>query len=110
MASVLLFSLLGMLSAANISWFYTWQVVLIGIVTYVPAFILTPRFILSLQDLYAQDVQGRCGSDIDTAFSLTSSGHAPVMSEIVFADGGHDLVEEQGEGREEVQGEGQDVE
>ena len=99
-----------MLGAANISWFYTWEVVLIAIVTYVPAFVLTPRFVLSLRDLYARDVQGRCGGDIDTAFGLTSSGRAPVTSEIVFADGGHNLVEEQGEGQEEGQGEGQDRE
>ena len=107
-----------MLGATNISLFYTWQVVLVGIVQYVPAFVLAPRLVLSLRELYARDLQGRCGSDIDTAFGLTSSGHGTVGSQIVFAEGGQDVVEwpgekrdgEQGEGREEGQGEGRDAE
>ena len=102
-----------MLGAANLSWFYTWQVVLMGIGEYVPAFVLTPRLVLSLRELYARDLRGRRGSDIDTAFGLTSSGRGTVASQIVFAEGGQNVVEalgeerddEEGEGREEGQGE-----
>ena len=87
-----------------------WQVVLIGIGEYVPAFVLAPRLVLSLRKLYAQDLRGRCGSDIDTAFGLTSSGHGAVGSQIVFAEGGQNVVEAPGEEREEGDGEWQDAE
>ena len=67
-------------------------------VTYIPQFTLVPRFVLSLRALYAQDVQGRRGSDIDTAFGLgLSSDHGAAGSAIVFAAGGQNEEEEQGE-------------
>ena len=107
-----------MLGTVNLSWAYTWQVVLFGIAEFVPAFVFTPRLVLSLRELYARDLRGRCGSDIDTAFGLTSSGHGAVASQIVFAEGSQNVVEvpgeerddEQGDRREEGQGEGQDTE
>ena len=69
---------------------------LLGVAQFVPAFTLVPRFILGLRQLYARDVQGRRGSDIDTAFGLTSAfDHA--ASAIVFADGGQNEGEEQGD-------------
>ena len=80
------------------------------IVEYVPAFVLAPRLVLSLRKLYARDLRGKCGSDIDTAFGLTSSGHATIASQIVFAEDGENVVEEPDEEREEGQGEGQDAE
>lgn len=89
-----------MLFATNVSWVYEWQVIPGSMMMYVPAFTLTPRLVLSLRHLYARDLRSRHGSDIDTAFGLTSSGHAAVVSEIVFADGGQNLGKEQG--REEV--------
>ena len=106
-----------MLGAINLSWNYEWQVVLICTLEYVPAFVLTHRLILSLRKLYARDLRGRCGSDIDTAFGLTSSGCGAVGSQIVFAEGGQNVVEEtseerdneQGEGPEEGQGTGEDA-
>lgn len=55
---------------------------------FIPTFIIVPRFILSLRKLYARDLQGRRGSDIDTAFGLTSaSSHGAAASTIMFADG-----------------------
>ena len=107
-----------MLATLNLSWNYEWQVVLVGILEFVPAFVLTPRLVLSLRELYARDLRGRCGSDIDSAFGLTSSGRGAVGSQIVFAEGGQNVVgepgeerdNEQGEGREERQGKWQDVE
>ena len=65
---------------------------------FVPAFTLTPRLLLSLRKLYARDLQGRCGSDIDTAFGFTStSGYGTSESGIVFAEG----VQNEGEGQGE---------
>ena len=64
----------------------------------VPAYVLTPRLVLSLRELYARDLRGRCGSDIDTAFGLTSS--------IIFAEGRQNVVEEPGEERDDEQAEG----
>lgn len=67
-------------------------------VGYVPAITLTPRLVLSLRRLYAQDLQGRHGSDIDTAFGLTSSGDGTAaVSTLVFADGEQDERVERGE-------------
>ena len=110
MDSILLFSLERILGDINLSWNYGWEVVLGTIVGYVPPFVLTPRLVLSLREVYARDLQGRCGSDIDTAFGLTSSGHATIASQIVFAEDGENVVEEPDEEREEGQGEGQDAE
>ena len=65
---------------------------------FVPAFTLTPQLILSLRKLYARDLQGRCGSDIDMAFGFTcTSGYDTTKSGIVFADGGQNEGEGQGE-------------
>ena len=97
-----------MLGIANLSWDYEWQVVLVCIVEYVPAFVLTPKLILSLRELYARDLRGRCGSDIDSAFGLTSSGCGAVGSQIVFAEGGQNVVGEPDEGRDDEQGEGRE--
>ena len=67
----------------------------------IPIFTLVPRFILNLRELHARDLQGRRGSDIDTAFGLSSTpDHGPVASAIMFAEGGQNEGEEQ---REEIQ-------
>ena len=72
--------------------------ILLGVAEYIPIFTLVPRFILNLRELYARDLQGRRGSDIDTAFGLTSaSSHGPVASAIMFAEGAQNEGEEQGE-------------
>ena len=56
------------------------------VVQYVPIFTLTPRFIMSLRELYARDVQGRRGGGIDTGFGLSSSSYGAGGMAIVFAD------------------------
>lgn len=69
----------------------------IQIIQYIPPFILVPRFILSLRKLYARDLQGRHGNDLDTAFGLTSAaGHSVTTSTIMFADRGPNEGEEDG--------------
>ena len=74
-----------------------WWILLV-VAEYIPIFTLVPRFILNLRDLYAHDLQGRRGSNIDTAFGLSSTpGHGPVASAIVFAEDGQNEGGEQGE-------------
>ena len=90
--SVLMYSVVG-LAAANISIDGWWILVLLA--EWIPMFTLVPRFILNLRELYARDLQGRRGSNIDTAFGLTSaSSHGPVASVIVFAEDGQNEGEE----------------
>lgn len=68
------------------------------VAAYEPPYSLVPRFILSLRALYARDLQGRCGSDIDTAFGMSlGSVHGAATSAIVFADDGQNEGSEQGE-------------
>ena len=50
-------------------------------------FTLVPRFILSLRELYARDLQGARPNDIDTAFGFTSaSAHESALNTIQFAN------------------------
>ena len=52
----------------------------------IPLFTLVPRFILSLRELYARDLQGRSGSRSNTAFSLKpGSGNDATIITIAFA-------------------------
>ena len=69
---------------------------LLGILEVVPLFTLTPRFIISIRELYTRDVQYRHGEGIDTGFGLTS-GHGVVETAIVFAGAG------QNEGPESIE-------
>ena len=47
-----------------------------GILEYVPAFTLTPRFILSARALYACQFRSQCGlGGIDAEFGFTSLAH-----------------------------------
>ena len=59
-----------------------WQGFLLYILAYVPMCTLTPRFILSIRELYARDVQGRRGEGIDSGFGLL----ATVGTAMEFAD------------------------
>lgn len=59
------------------------------ILEYVPIYTLTPRFILSVRELYARDVRGR-REGIDTGFGLSISG-ATTME---FADGQRESSED----------------
>ena len=58
---------------------------------------LTPRFIMSIRELYARDVHGRQGGGIDTGFGLSSVGRSAGGVAIVFAD------VEQSEGSEDAE-------
>ena len=94
--SVFLFSFLNVLGASGKLPTGGWQLDLLTILQCVPIFTLSPRFILSIRELYARDVQGRRGEAIDTGFGL-SSGCGAGGTAIVFAD------VEQKEGSEAVE-------
>ncbi|KAF8553945.1 hypothetical protein OG21DRAFT_1497349, partial [Imleria badia] len=72
----------------------SWQQDVLIILEHVPMITLTTRFIMSIRELHAHDVQGRRGEGIDTGFGLPSSGRG---SAIVLAD------VEQNEGLEDVE-------
>lgn len=55
---------------------------------YVPPFTLAPRFIMNIRELYALDVEGRCGDDVDAEFGLSSRGSRTTVGTIAFADVG----------------------
>ena len=83
-------------SVANVPSGRWW--LLLGIPQNIPPFILVPRFILNLRELYTRDLQGRRESNIDTAFGLTSAPvHSAAVSAIMFVDGGQNEGLEQGE-------------
>ena len=87
-----------------------WWLIL-NAVTYTPRFTLVPRFILSLRALHAHSVQGRCGSDIDTAFGLGSSSDHGAGSAIDIMGGGQNEEEDQGEElvEERYEGQGEEI-
>lgn len=65
---------------------------------YVPLYTLTPRFILSIRELHARDVQGRRGEGIDSGFGLAISsrsagGTAVVLDVAQDEEGGGDINE-----------------
>jgi len=41
---------------------------------------------MGIREVYERDVQGRCGSRIDTAFGLSSSDYGADGTEVVFLD------------------------
>ena len=62
---------------------------------FVTLYPLVPRFILGLRALYARDLRGRRGGEIDTAFGLNSvSDRGTLASTIMFADAGRNGGEE----------------
>ena len=63
-----------------------WAMSLVCFLRSVPMFVLLPRFILSIRELYAQDVQGRRGEGIDTGFGLSASSRSAVRTALRFAD------------------------
>ncbi|KAI9566856.1 hypothetical protein HD554DRAFT_2174021 [Boletus coccyginus] len=98
--AVFLFSLINLLSALGM--FLSpepWKKDVTAILQYVPMFTLTPRFIISIRELYARDVQRRRGEGIDTGFGFPSHGRGGDGTGIVFAD----RVEED-EGTEDIVG------
>ena len=96
MNSILTYALMNMLASTVPT--VGWQGILLGMVELIPPYTLVPRFILSLRKLYARDIRGRHGRDIDTAFGFTSaSDHGAAVSTIMFVDGRQDEGEEQSE-------------
>ena len=73
------------------------QLIAIAVLQYVPIFTLTPRFIMSIRELHARDVQGRRGDGIDTGFGLSSSpgagGIAVMFANVGGIEGFEDLEE-----------------
>ena len=100
--SILVFSVLNTLGNAGSIPMYGWRIVLVGVLRYIPAFPLIPRFILNLRELYAHNLSlGGRGSAIDTAFGYSPGiGQDAAVSAIVFADAGPN-----GDHREEQAGE-----
>ena len=73
----------------------------------IPPVTLVPRFILNLREIYACSLQGRQGSNIDTAFGLGSEfEQGAVWSAIEFAGPKQNKSEEQ---RDEMEMEIQEV-
>ncbi|KAG9315411.1 hypothetical protein JVU11DRAFT_4562 [Chiua virens] len=71
-----------------------WQFILTIIVQLVPVYTLTPRFIISIRELYAHDVQGERVGGIDSGFGLsTLNSRGGVGGPMVFAAGVQSLSE-----------------
>lgn len=106
MNSILVMSLLGMLNGAVIPQGGWWS--LSYVAEYLPPIILVPRFMLSLRALFARNVQGRRGSDVDAAFGLSSGSVHAAASTIVFADSGQNEELEHHEEMQMVERTGED--
>ena len=84
MNSVLLFALFTLLSDAGIQTADGWLTLVAGGLEQTPPVTLIPRFILSLRELYAHEVQV---GNIDTAFGFGSEFvHGTVRSTVRFVD------------------------
>lgn len=89
--STLLFGLVNLQSHTIPLTSGTWWYSMLSVVSCVPVFTLTSRFILNMRALYARDVRNRGGSEIDTGFGLSSLSNPGVGgTAIVFADAGLD--------------------
>lgn len=84
--SIFMFALVDVLNSSGYLPTGGWQLILVFILQTVPMFTLAPRFILSMRELYAQDVQGRCGEGIDTGFGLSFASCTAVGTASMFAD------------------------
>ncbi|KAF8135142.1 hypothetical protein EV363DRAFT_1396592 [Boletus edulis] len=84
--AVFLFNLINVLSVAGTAP-TGGQTILLVILEYVPIYTLTPRFILSIREMYARDVRGR-HEGIDTGFGLSFSNSE--VATMAFAIGGQD--------------------
>ncbi|KAF8548556.1 hypothetical protein OG21DRAFT_1489305 [Imleria badia] len=84
--AVFLFTLLNVLAVSGDIPAEGLQADVLFILENVPMYTLTPRFILSIRELYAREVQGRRGGGIDSGFGLSLSSRDAGGTEIVFAD------------------------
>ncbi|KAG9316039.1 hypothetical protein JVU11DRAFT_3702 [Chiua virens] len=65
-----------------------WGLIAATIAQLVPLYTLSPRFIISIRELHAHDLQGRRGSGIDTGFGLSAlSTHGAVGEPMLLAVG-----------------------
>ncbi|KAF8135154.1 hypothetical protein EV363DRAFT_1447915 [Boletus edulis] len=101
--AIFLFTLMNALAAAGKLGSGLSQLILSVIAEFVPMWTLIPRFIISVRELYARDVQISRGEGIDTGFGL-SSGRSAGEKAMVFAD------VEQDEGPEDVEETQRDIE
>ncbi|KAI9567798.1 hypothetical protein HD554DRAFT_2263343 [Boletus coccyginus] len=69
--AIFCFSLITVLAASGKLPEGGWQTIPLFILEEAPMYILGPRFIMGIRKVYEHDVQGRCGSRIDTAFGLS---------------------------------------
>lgn len=98
MHSVVVYSIINALVNEAIISMKGWREVLLGMLEFIPLCTLVPRFILNLRALYARNLRGRQGSDIDTAFGFTSEpDHGAAVRTILIADGEENEGLEQGE-------------
>ncbi|KAF8548545.1 hypothetical protein OG21DRAFT_1516179 [Imleria badia] len=84
--AVFLFAFIEVLNTSGNISTEGWQADLSTTLGYVPIYALTPRFIMSIRELYARNVLGRRGEGIDTGFGLSLSDRGAVGTAIVFAD------------------------
>ncbi|KAN0081320.1 hypothetical protein V8E55_008944 [Tylopilus felleus] len=84
---VLVLSTLGKLPTEGAGW------IIATILQYVPLFTFTPRFVISMRELYARDTQGRV-SGVDNAFGLSALSGRDTFGTMVFAE----VEQEQNEG------------
>jgi len=93
-----MFCLTNLLAAlGKLSLKQLWQADLTFLLQFVPMFTLIPRFIISIRELHARDVQGRCGEGIDTGFGLLSRSGNVGGTVVMFAG-----FEDGPEGAEEI--------
>ena len=83
--SILLFSLINEFAAWGVLPSGAWALIVLSVVQYVPMFTLGPRFIISIRELHARDVQNGTADVIDTGFGLSSSTCGGCGTEIMFA-------------------------
>ena len=96
---MLVFAVISFLYNTVIDPTYDWLALLCNALQVIPPVTLVPRFIINLRELYGRDLQGRRGSNIDTAFGLGSAFEQSAVrqSAIVFADGRQNESEERGD-------------
>ena len=101
MDSILTSSTVSLLTNATTAVPSGWLIFLQSIAQAILPTTLVPRFFLNLREVYARDLQGRRGSNIDTGFGLGSGfEQGAVRSAIVFAGPRQNESEEGGDGME----------
>ena len=91
--SILLFNIVAILPASETISTQGWGTLVLAVLEYVPVFILTPRFIISIRHLYASGATEDGLRDIDTGFGLSTlaARRGAGRSAIVFAEDGEEL-------------------